>query len=179
MIHLYWHKVSTVWHWVVGINAHRLSLPVRQSPMNRALGLLSPSSKAPPLCTLLWSHSPFPPHALGTKCTEQRSLYCATCMTVGQSAISFMPPSPLVGEFLLSQDSLHTHLEVHSLVSVGRGQQLQHYRITLDLQDTLDWWITWGTYVSFYLWIPKAWETIGISLKCAAVGTMIRHGTKY
>lgn len=34
----------------------------------------------------------------------------AAYMTAGRSGISFMSPSPPVGEFLLPQDSIHTHL---------------------------------------------------------------------
>lgn len=132
-----------------------------------------------PLC-----HSPCPTHSLGSKSTEQRSTWidfptitCAAYITnsgsvrnilrVSYSAGGWMPTSP--------QDSIHTPR--------GSPRPLQCWQKTTGpaLMNHIPLPGYKGLMNSVrdrclgHLWIPKAWEMMGVPRKRTGMGTMIRH----
>lgn len=153
------------------------------SAFHITLELLSRSSK-PQASTLQWSHSPSPTHSLAPS-TLNKGLhifpYNHVCylhnngsvrniLHVSYSIGGWIPTSP--------QDSIHTPL--------GSPQPLQCWQKTtvtaLMNHILLTGYKRLMNYLRdiclIHLWIPKAWEIIGISLKCTVMRTMIRHCTK-
>lgn len=157
--------------------------PLCNSGSNHPSLSCSLSSK-PQASTLQRSHPPCPTHSLGSKSTEQRStcidfptITCAAYITnsgsvrnilhVSYSAGGWMPTSP--------QDSIHAPW--------GSPRPLQCWQKTTGpaLMNHIPLPGYKGLMNSVrdrclgHLWIPKAWEMMGVPRKRTGMGTMIRH----